>query len=158
MTRRDTWARAILTETASNKIISYLYVFIAFFVFLPSANAADAGAAKQSSTQRVISHAEMKKTLEKPDGVVILDLRRHADYDKDTVTMPTSRRFDPDKIAEWSGALPKDKEILLYCAHGGSISNASVDYLTKNGYKARLIAGGFDGWKDAGGATAAKPQ
>ena len=49
-----------------------------------------------------------------------------------------------------------DKEILLYCDHGRSISNASVDYLTKNGYKARLVAGGFDAWKDAGGKTIPK--
>ena len=66
------------------------------------------------------------------------------------------RRFDPNKMGEWSSALPKDKEILLFCAHGRSISNASVDFLTKNGYQARLIAGGFDSWKDAGGATLAK--
>ncbi len=91
-------------------------------------------------------------------GVTILDLRRNSDYDKDTLTMPAARRFDPDKFAEWSGTLPKDKEILLFCAHGRSISNASVDYLTKQGYKARLVAGGFDTWKEAGGATAPKSQ
>jgi rhodanese-related sulfurtransferase len=79
-------------------------------------------------------------------------------YSKDTLTMPAARRFDPDKIAEWSGSLPKDKEILLFCAHGRSISNASVDYLTKNGYKARLVAGGFDSWKEAGGAAVPKAQ
>jgi rhodanese-related sulfurtransferase len=140
------------------KIISYLIVFITVLSHLLSAQAADADAAKQPSTQRVISHADLKKTLETPGSVIILDLRRNDDYNKDTLTMPTSRRFDPDKIAEWSGALPKDKEILLFCAHGRSISNASVDYLTKNGYKARLIAGGFDSWKDAGGATVPKSQ
>ena len=138
------------------KVISHLIVFIAVFSYLPSVQAADADAAKQPSTQRVISHADLKKTLETPGSVIILDLRRNDDYNKDTLTMPTSRRFDPDKIAEWSGALPKDKEILLFCAHGRSISNAAVDYLTKNGYKARLIAGGFDSWKDAGGATVPK--
>jgi rhodanese-related sulfurtransferase len=47
---------------------------------------------------------------------------------------------------------------VLFCAHGRSISNASVDHLTKAGYKARLVPGGFDSWKEAGGATAAKPQ
>jgi rhodanese-related sulfurtransferase len=152
------WHSVISPEKALKKVISYLIVFIQLFVTLHGVQAAEADAAKQPSTQRVISHADMKKTLEKSDGVIILDLRRDADYDKDTLTMPAARRLHPDKIAEWSGTLPKDKEILLYCAHGGSISNASVDYLTKNGYKARLIAGGFDGWKDAGGATVAKPR
>ena len=123
---------------------------------VPVANAADAAAASQPSSERVISHADMKKVLERADGAVILDLRRNADYDKDSVTMPTARRFDPDKIAEWSSGLPKDKEILLFCAHGRSLSEASLNHLTKNGYKARLVAGGFDSWKDAGGVTAPK--
>ena len=110
---------------------------------------------KQPSTERVISHTDLRKVLSQPDSAVILDLRRDSDYDKDTVSVPSARRLHPDKIAEWSGSLPKDKEILLFCAHGRSISNASVDYLTKNGYKARLIAGGIDGWRDAGGTLAA---
>ncbi len=130
----------------------------AALLLAPAARAADAAAAKQPSTDRVISHADLKKVLAQPEDAVILDLRRNADYDKDALTLPASRRFDPDKIAEWSGALPKDKEILLFCAHGRSISNASVDYLTKNGYRARLIAGGFDSWKDAGGATVPKSR
>ena len=142
------------------KLLALLLSISASLTLAPAAQAADAAAAKQPSTDRVISHADMKKTLERPDGVgvTILDLRRNSDYDKDTLTMPAARRFDPDKIAEWSSTLPKDKEILLFCAHGRSISNASVDYLTKQGYKARLVAGGFDTWKEAGGATAPKSQ
>ena len=138
------------------KLFACLLSAVFFVALAPTVHGADAAVASQPSTERVISHADLKKALAQPGGAVILDLRRNADYDKDSVTMPASRRFDPDKIAEWSGALPKDKEILLFCAHGRSISNASVDYLTKNGYKARLVAGGFDTWKDAGGATVPK--
>jgi thiosulfate sulfurtransferase len=122
----------------------------------PDLHAADADAAKQPSSARVVSHAEMREVLTRPASAVVLDLRRNDDYAKDTVTMPGAQRLDPDKIAQWSSALSKDKEILLFCAHGRSISNASVDFLTQAGYKARLIAGGFDAWKDGGGATTAK--
>jgi rhodanese-related sulfurtransferase len=136
---------------------SFLHALVlALLTFMAPARAADADAAKQPSSARVISHADMRGVLKEPQGAVVLDLRRNSDYDKDATTMPSARRFDPDKIAEWSGTLPKDREILLFCAHGRSISNASVDYLTKNGYRARLLAGGFDAWKDAGGATAPK--
>ena len=140
------------------KALSYLFVFIAFFVNMPAVHADEVDASTLPSTQRVISHADIRLALQKPDSVIILDLRRKADYDKDTVTLPMAQRREPDKIAEWSGALPKDKEIVLFCDHGRSISNASVDYLTKIGLKARLVAGGIDGWKDGGGATAPKPQ
>jgi rhodanese-related sulfurtransferase len=141
-----------------NKLFACLAALTVWLVPVPYAQAADAAAAKQPSSERVISHADMKKLLDRPDGAVILDLRRNSDYDKDTLTMPAAQRFDPDKIAEWSGVLPKDKEILVFCAHGRSISDASVNYLTKNGYKARLVAGGFDSWKDAGGATVPKSK
>ncbi len=141
-----------------NKFSSYLFVFIGFFLSASSGIAAGTDYSKQPSTERVISHADLRKVLSQPDSAVILDLRRDSDYDKDTVSVPSARRLHPDKIAEWSGSLPKDKEILLFCAHGRSISNASVDYLTKNGYKARLIAGGIDGWRDAGGTLAPKPH
>lgn len=138
------------------KMTAYASVCVALLMAQPGIYAADADAAKQPSTGRVISHADTKKVLEQPGSALVLDLRRNDDYAKDTRTMPQARRFDPDKIAEWNSTLPKDKEILLFCAHGRSISNASVDFLTKNGYKARLVAGGFDSWKDAGGATVPK--
>lgn len=141
-----------------NKISSYLFVFIGFFLSASSVIADGTDYSRQPSTERVISHADLRKVLSQSDSAVILDLRRDSDYDKDTVSIPSARRLHPDKIAEWSGSLPKDKEILLFCAHGRSISNASVDYLTKNGYKARLIAGGIDGWRDAGGTMAPKPH
>jgi rhodanese-related sulfurtransferase len=140
------------------KLLLPLLSALALLSFLPQVQAADDAAAKQPSTDRIISHADMKKTLARPDSVIILDVRRNADYDKDTLTMPSAKRFDPDRIAEWSASLPKDKEVLLFCAHGRSISDASVSYLTKNGFKARLVAGGFDSWKDAGGATVVKPH
>ena len=64
------------------------------------AMAADADAAKQPSTARVISHADTRQKLARPGDVTILDLRRDSDYNADTVTMPGARRFDAEKIAE----------------------------------------------------------
>jgi rhodanese-related sulfurtransferase len=58
--------------------------------------------------------------------------------------MPTGQRLNPDKITEWSASIQKDKEIVLFCAHSRSMSDASVKYLNANGFRARLIPGGFD--------------
>ena len=90
--------------------------------------------------------------------VTILDLRRNSDDDNNTPTTPHARRLDSDKLAQWAGMLSKDKEILLFCPHGRSINNAPVDYLNKIINKARLIPGGFDSRKEAGGATVEKSQ
>ena len=92
--------------------VHYLWSMATLFAMAPGAHAADPAAAMQPSTERVISHADMKKVLARPDDTVILDVRRNSDYDKDMLTMPAAQRFDPDKVTEWSAALPKDKEIL----------------------------------------------
>jgi rhodanese-related sulfurtransferase len=90
--------------------------------------------------------------------VTILDLRRNSDDDHNTPTTPHARRLDSDKLAQWAGTLFKDKEIRLFFPHGRSINNAPVDYLNKIINKARLIPGGFDSRKEAGGATVAKSR
>ena len=52
--------------------------------------------------------------------------------------------------------MPKDKEVVIYCARGGSISNSVLDHLLGQGVKTRYIEGGIEAWKAAGGATATK--
>jgi 3-mercaptopyruvate sulfurtransferase SseA len=98
-------------------------------LFLANSYAADDNASKLPSTNLVISYDDVKKALNAPEKTTILDVRRQSDYEKDTLTMPTAQRFDPDKIAEWSASIPKDKEIVLFCAHGRSIR----DFIGKTG-------------------------
>jgi rhodanese-related sulfurtransferase len=63
---------------------------------------------------------------------------------------------DPDDVAHWSKNLPQDKEIIVYCVRGGSVSNAVIDYLLGQRIKARFIEGGIEAWKVAGGQTVGK--
>jgi rhodanese-related sulfurtransferase len=106
---------------------------------------------------RSIDAGELKQLIEARAPVTVLDLRRASDYDADTGIVPGARRFEHEKIEHWSQTLPREGEIVLYCAHGRTISNAALDFLLARGYKARYIEDGMDGWKAAGGAVAAKP-
>lgn len=106
---------------------------------------------------RTISSAELAVLLENHAELTVLDLRRTADFEADAFMVPGARWLDPGAIDDWSTTLPRDREIVLYCAHGKSISNAALDKLLALGIKARFIEGGMDGWKDAGRALAAKP-
>jgi hypothetical protein len=45
---------------------------------------------------------------------------------------------------------------LILATPAPSRANASVDHLTRNGFRSRLAAGGFNAWKASGGATAPK--
>ncbi|MBI2297299.1 MAG: sulfurtransferase [Betaproteobacteria bacterium] len=105
---------------------------------------------------RSITAPELRKLLDAKTPLTLLDLRRRADFDADTGMIPVARWLDHEKIEEWSKTLPRDREIVLYCAHGKTISNTALDKLYALGFKGRFIEGGMAGWKDAGGALAAK--
>ena len=96
------------------------------------------------------------KPLVANKAVTVLDVRRQNDYAADTVTLPGAQWKNPEQLAEWSKTLPKDKEIVIYCARGGSVSNSVLDNLLSQGFKARFVEGGIEAWKAAGGATALK--
>lgn len=104
---------------------------------------------------RTIVPNDLKSLVEKK-AVTVLDVRRANDLATDTVTLPGAQWKNPELMAEWSKSLPKDKEVVIYCARGGSVSNSVLDQLLAQGIKARFIEGGIEAWKAAGGATVAK--
>ena len=89
-------------------------------------------------------------------GKYILDVRRVADRHASTEQLASAHWKDPEKLADWVDALPRDRDIVLYCVRGGSVSNSVVDALQAKGLKARFIEGGIEGWKAAGGRVVGK--
>lgn len=104
----------------------------------------------------------MERTI-KPDtlknelaGKLILDVRRVADREAAPEHLSDAQWKNPEQLTDWVGSLPKDQDIVLYCARGGSVSNSVVDALQAHGLNARFIEGGIEGWKAAGGEVVAK--
>ena len=62
-----------------------------------------------------VSKDELKAKLGSPD-LVLLDVRSENDWGKSGEKIPGAARMDPGTVDTWSGTLPKDKEIVLYCA------------------------------------------
>ncbi len=104
---------------------------------------------------RTITPNDLKPLVEKK-SVTVLDVRRANDLAADTVTLPGAQWKNPEQMAEWSKSLPKDKEVVIYCARGGSVSNSVLDHLLGQGVKARFIEGGIEAWKAAGGTVTPK--
>lgn len=105
---------------------------------------------------RTISPDDLKQLLYLRKNVLILDVRRKSDYQTGSEKIPGAAWLDPDKLTLWSTALPLDRDIVIYCARGGSVSNSVVDQLQAKGVKARFIEGGIEAWKAAGGEVAEK--
>ena len=99
----------------------------------------------------------MERTIKPEDlktqfaGKLILDVRRIADRDAAPEHLPGAQWKNPAQLAEWAKTVPRECEVVVYCAHGGAVSNSVVDALLAQGFKARLIKGGLEGWKAAGG-------
>lgn len=109
--------------------------------------------------ERSIKAEALKSQLAQPnENLVILDIRRKIDYDADQIRIPDATWYDPEEVEKWSATLPKEQEIIVYCARGGSVSNAVIDKLHDKAIPARFIEGGIEAWKAAGGKTEYKEE
>lgn len=103
--------------------------------------------------ERSIKASDLKTQLGK---VTLIDVRRKADLDADTSKLPGASWHDPEQIEAWADQLPRDREVVLYCVRGGSVSNSVLDNLRGKGVSARYIEGGIVAWKEIGGEVVAK--
>jgi rhodanese-related sulfurtransferase len=47
---------------------------------------------------------------------MLIDVRTAGDWEKTGEKITGAVRMDPQTVDSWAGTLPKDKEIVLYCA------------------------------------------
>jgi rhodanese-related sulfurtransferase len=104
-----------------------------------------------TSSDRTIDPKALMSTLDEGEAVVLIDVRRKADYDADPQVIPNAAWKDPALVSQWSEELPKDKKVIVYCVRGGSVSNSVVDHLLAKEVKACYIQGGITAWKEQGG-------
>jgi len=62
-----------------------------------------------------ISKDELKAKLGSPD-MVLIDVRTENDWEMSDEKITGAIRMDPEAVDAWPATLPKDKEIILYCA------------------------------------------
>ena len=96
--------------------------------------------------KRTITPGELQQ---RPSDFTIIDVRRQADFDGKTIL--NAPWHNPDDVDKWANDLPSGREVVLYCARGGSVSNSVLDRLLALNITARYIEGGIEGWKKSGG-------
>jgi rhodanese-related sulfurtransferase len=87
------------------------------------------------------------KELTQLKDVIIVDVRREADFAAGPQMIEGALRKPPEAVEEWAGELPKDRDVVIYCARGGSVSNSVLDDLLSKGIRARFIEGGIEAWE-----------
>ena len=97
--------------------------------------------------EKTIKPSELKALLAENKNTMISDVRRKADYDTDQRIIPGSVWRDPEQAATWVKEVPKDKETIIYCVRGGSVSSGVIDKLLESGVSAKYIEGGLAAWE-----------
>lgn len=102
---------------------------------------------------KMIKPEELQDLLANDHDIVLLDVRRRSDLESDRSSIPGAEWRDPDKVEEWSQVLPAQKQVIIYCVRGGSVSNKVLGQLGVRNISARYLEGGITAWKAAGGKT-----
>jgi rhodanese-related sulfurtransferase len=114
--------------------------------------------AQTPATVETITAEELKAKLAGNEPITIIDVRSPQGYAASTTTMKGAIHFKGRKIKSRLKYaplkdLPKDREIVIYCAcpnDESSISAAQV--LKESGFKrVRVLQGGWNGWLQAKG-------
>lgn len=92
--------------------------------------------------ERTIKPGELKKLKD----VIVIDVRREADFSAGPDRITGALRKHPELADSWADELPKDREVVIYCARGGSVSNSVLDTLLSKGVRARYLEGGIEAW------------
>lgn len=104
-----------------------------------------------------ISVSELARDIAAGRFPVLLDVRREERYAEAATTIRGARRRQPEWLAQWAGALPRDTEIVVACVHGHEVSHNATAELLRRGFRARYLVDGIEGWQAAGGPMQAKP-
>jgi len=96
---------------------------------------------------------ELKRWLDAGEDVFIVDLRHPDDLKDEPFTLPGALHIAPQALAERGHEIPRDRDIVLYCACRPSDATAvkTATTLQKLGIeRARPLRGGYYEWKRLG--------
>ena len=88
-------------------------------------------------------------------GVTLVDVRKPMARLESGITMPEAQWRHPFDAASWVGDTPREG-VVVFCVHGHEVSQGVAGFLRDEGIQAVYLEGGFEAWREAGGAVQAK--
>ena len=92
------------------------------------------------------------------DAPAIIDVRRKDAYAQSPHLLPGALWRDSVKAGEWSAEIGRTRALVIACKAGHEMSQMTVAQLRGQGFDARLLDGGYEGWGNAGLAFVAKAE
>lgn len=98
-----------------------------------------------------ITPETLRQWLESGRPLRLLDVRRAPIFADAPDALPGAAWRDPFAVDEWAGELDPASPVVVYCVHGHEISQNAASALAAIGFEAYTLAGGIEGWREAGG-------
>ena len=86
----------------------------------------------------------------------LLDVRRAKVRATDNAEIAGTEWRSPDGLFTWKDEVPRDRPVVVVCAHGPELSQGVAAPLRAMGLDARYLVDGFSGWRDSGRPTVAR--
>jgi len=99
-----------------------------------------------------ITPEELKEKMDAGEDIIVVDLRHSLDFDANPQTIPGALHVDAAELEEAFEVIPRDREIVLFCACPNEVTAARLALLlrSKGITQIRPLAEGYDGWRKRG--------
>jgi rhodanese-related sulfurtransferase len=99
-----------------------------------------------------ITPEELKEKIDAGEDLIIVDLRHSLDFDANPETIPGALHVDAAELEEAYEVIPRDREIVLFCACPNEVTAARLALLlrSKGITRIRPLSEGYEGWRRRG--------
>ena len=99
-----------------------------------------------------ITPEELKEKIDAGEDILIVDLRHSLDFDANPETIPGALHVDAAELEEAYEVIPRDREIVLFCACPNEVTAARLALLlrSKGITRIRPLSEGYEGWRRRG--------
>ena len=94
--------------------------------------------------KKSITAAELATLLASGKDINLLDVRRKEDFDKAPETIGGAQWKNPAEVEQWIQSLPDQREVIVYCVRGGSVSQSVQQRLAESGHSVQFVDGGLE--------------
>jgi rhodanese-related sulfurtransferase len=101
------------------------------------------------SSYTSISLETLARTVGTGHSPVLVDVRSDEDFAAEPKLIPGAIRRDASRVGAWIKDLA-GKQVVCICRQGHGLSQGAAAWLRHEGIDAVHLAGGFEGWRDAG--------
>jgi len=101
------------------------------------------------SSTTTISVDKLARLVGTPNCPVLIDVRLEGDFASDPRLIPSAVRRPFDQVSAWAASL-HGAAVVVICQKGRKLSEGVAALLRHEGLDAEVLAGGHDGWAEAG--------